>query len=327
MGTYIYKLKFEAPLLISSDPLSLEKPEVIIHSDTLFSAIANTYLYLFRDIGEEFFTDPFFTISSAFPFFGDTLFVKRPRVRRISNEELGNFAKKLKKVQFVSWDIFKKLAQGDGGLKISEEDFKGEFLFSSTIEDEMFVINEIPRCRISALTNETDIFYSHRVEFASDAGLFFFVEFKKETDKTHFDSALQLLGEMGIGGERSLGLGRFQVVETKEFQIKIPDSDSYGYFTNLSLYHPRKSEIKEGILEGARYDFITRQNWIFSDGPVPLRSKSARMFLEGSIFKNIPDAKGDLTDTTPQIAEAQNYLLHRVYRSGLLFKYPIALKA
>jgi CRISPR-associated protein Csm4 len=312
-------------MLINSDPLSLEKPEVIIHSDTLFSAIVNAYIYLFGEVDEAFFTAPSFTLSSAFPFFGNTLFVKRPRVRMLGDEAV-SFAKKLKKVQFVSWDIFEKLTQGDKSFRFEEENIKGEFLSSSKFEGGTFAMSEIPRNRIDPLTNETEIFYSYRIEFPVDAGLFFFAEFRSDEEKPRFESALQLLGDMGIGGERSLGLGRFQVVESKKHEINVPDATTKGNFTNLSLYHPTKSEVLGGILEEARYEFITRQNWIFSSGPVPLRSKKVKMFIEGSVFNNIPDAKGDVVDTTPEVAESTDYLSHRIYRSGLLFKYPIVLK-
>jgi len=87
METYIYKLSFLGPVHFSSDPLSLRKTEVILHSDTLFSAIVNAYLHLYK-VDESFFRNPPFTVSSAFPFYKDKLFVKKPFLKlNISDDE------------------------------------------------------------------------------------------------------------------------------------------------------------------------------------------------------------------------------------------------
>ncbi|MGC9125679.1 MAG: type III-A CRISPR-associated RAMP protein Csm4 [Caldisericaceae bacterium] len=324
MATYIYKLRFDSPLLVSSDPFYLEKPEIMIHSDTLFSAIINTLSYINGGLSESFTGKPPFILSSAFPYYNDTLFFKKPRISIIS-EELGDLSKKLKKAQFVSEDVFKKIVKGER-IEIDNLSFNEEFLSSSKIQGEMFALSEVPRCKIDRLTTATDIFYSNRLVFSPDSGLFFLTDFKEQTYKSQFDSAVNLLGESGIGGERSLGFGRFKVMNVKEFKVPLEEQQSQSYFTNLSLYHPQKAEVDSGLLERARYDIIERQNWIYSGGPTPLRSKSVRMFSEGGVFSYVKGVEGDLVDTTPQIADKLNYLNHRVYRSGLLFRYPVALK-
>ena len=91
----------------------------------------------------------------------------------------------------------------------------------------------------------------------------------------------------------------------------------------LSLYYPTKEEIGSGILKGASFDFMERQNWIFSKRAHPLRSKSVRMFVEGSVFKSTGIEKGDIVDTTPEIVAQAGRLKHKVYRYGRLFKIMI----
>ncbi len=325
MKTYLYKLKFLSPLHISSDPLSLGKAEVVIHSDTLFSAIANSFAMLF-DLGDEFFSSPPFLISSAFPYYKETLFFPKPFGLRIDPSLFEKFRKKVKKAKFVSSGIFEKYLKGEG-ISPSEESFSGDgFMSEEPIKEPVYVYYERPRSTVPRVSGYTEIFYSTSVEFGENAGLYFFAEFRAEQMKRQFDSALYLLGDTGIGGERSTGYGRF-LFQSEE--IEKPGKESGEYFITLSLYYPSKEEINNGILNSARYSLLTRQNWIFSGRARPVRSKSVRMFAEGSLFRNSTDVKGRMADITPEIAlENPEYKLeHRIMRYGKLFKAIIPEKA
>ena len=109
MDTYIYKLRFKGPIHITSDPLSMQKPETIIHSDTLFSAVINSYSLLY-DINESFIKNPPFLISSAFPFYEDRLFIKRPFVKlKIPKEDSFKFRKSIKNSKFIESSLFKSI--------------------------------------------------------------------------------------------------------------------------------------------------------------------------------------------------------------------------
>lgn len=326
MKTYLYKLHFISPLSISSDPLSLERVEPMIHSDTLFSAIANSYAMLF-DVADDFFLNPPFLISSAFPFYEDILFIKTPLLKwSIDEEEREKYRKEIKNTQFISIEMFKKIVNHK---KINLEQgvfLPGGFFLEKLIPSErIFDMLERPHSSVSNTNNKTNIFYTSNVHFAEKAGLYFFVKFDKEEIRRRFEGALYLLSDMGIGGNRSVGNGTFRKPDAEIFENPFEKGE---YFVSLSLYHPTKEEIKANILENAHFFLANRQNWVSSNGlPYPVRSKSVRMFTEGSVFKNTIDAKGDIVDTTPSLPEKIGKLPHKIYRYGKLFKFLLSEKA
>lgn len=326
MKTYLYRLYFKSPLSVSSDPLSLEKVEPMIHSDTLFSAIVNSYTMLF-DITDEFFLNPPFLISSAFPFYEDILFIKTPLIKwNIDDEKREQYRKAIKNTQFIPIDVFEKIINNEK-IELDQASFlEGGFFSEKPISSErIFDMLERPHGSVSTVDNQTNIFYTTSVRFVENGGLYFFVKFDNDEEKKRFDAALYLLSDVGIGADRSNGSGNFKMPKAEVFDYPFDDGD---YFVNLSLYHPTKEEISANILEGAHFFLVNRQNWVSSgDFPYPVRSKSVRMFLEGSVFKNTIDAKGDMVDTTPVIPERLGKLPHKIYRNGRLFKFFIPAKA
>ena len=334
MDTYIYKLKFRSPLHISSDPLSLGKPDVFLHSDTLFSAIVNSWVNLY-DLSARFFENPPFIISSAFPFYRDVLFIKKPYARlKFNQQEFERYRKKIKNAAFISLSLFEKFTKGEE-ISVSEKNFiEGGFLSDVEINERIYSVQERPRSSIpryipSSVENsseestageevKTEIFYTTAVHFSQNAGLFFFASFENEEVKKQFDGALYLLGDTGIGGNRTNGYGLFEVEKTEKFDNPFESGD---YSIALSLYHPKEEEVKNGILNGAHFSVISRQSWIFSGSACPYRSKKVRMFDEGSIFNGCDDLSGDIPDITPHIAEETNIFPHRIYRYGKIFKF------
>jgi len=325
MKTYVYKLNLSS-LHISSDPLSIKKPELMIHSDTLFSAVVNSYMELFgnaEDINEEFFLNPPFTVSSAFPYYKGTLFLKKPSLRlKISEKKRVNLRKKIKKAQFTSVDLFRHIISGD---ELEEEIFfEDVFMSNAPIDKRIMKTMEIPHSMISRRTNQSQIYYTTVVKFHRSAGLLFLARFRGEEAKYKFEAALMLLGDSGIGGDRTNGCGMF------DFSVENLNADFENdgeYFVTLSLYHPTRNEIEKGILKNSHYNFVKRQNWIFSKKAQPIRSKSVRMFAEGSVFKNHLDVQGNAVNTTPTLLEEDNKLGHKIYRYGLLFKIPVSKEA
>ena len=323
MDTYIYKLKFRSPLHISSDPMSLGAPEIFLHSDTLFSALLNSFVNLYP-ADESFVKNPPFVISSAFPFYKDTLFIKKPYVRLpIKQEVFEHNRKKVKKTAFISLALFEELASGRE-ITISEENFlDGGFLSDSIINEKIYTVQERPRSSVARNNSKTDIFYTTAVHFSEHAGLYFFASFENENIKKQFDSALYLLGDTGIGGNRSNGYGLFNVLNVEKFENPFTSGD---YSVALSLYHPKKEEVENGILEDAHFSVTSRQSWIFAGSAEPYRSKRVKMFEEGSVFSGC-SAEGDVVDITPAIVENIHIFNHRIYRFGKLFKFCLPEKA
>ncbi len=122
---------------------------------------------------------------------------------------------------------------------------------------------------------------------------------------------LEFLGEAGIGGERSSGLGRFSVLEPVESPLPVSDDPSAGPL--LSLCWPCEADRGAGALALAAdrgYRVVERSGWITSPEWGGWRSRRIAMLSEGSYLGgNGPG--GGMVDVTP--AQGQG---HPVYRYG-----------
>jgi CRISPR-associated protein Csm4 len=108
--------------------LGQEQSMAAMPSDSLFAALVAV---LARTDGKEAVekfcapftgenTDPPFVLSSTFPFAGTVRFLPVPMLSR-GGEAQGVQAKKLKRVQFVSEEIFRSLLKGEALAKFFDE--------------------------------------------------------------------------------------------------------------------------------------------------------------------------------------------------------------
>ena len=171
------------------------------------------------------------------------------------------------------------------------------------------------------------------------SGLYFLSQFKNTEAQKEFEEILALLGDTGIGSDRTCGQGLFEFSKTDPslifknlnneksktgFEFSSFDSlpsdlfsqkGAQSHWISLSLFHPSREE--RGRLSALReedlnYELIRRGGWIHNS---PFRRKSLFMFTEGSGFKNVPSdvkLKGDVTDVTPSGCN----LNHKVFRDG-----------
>lgn len=137
---------------------------------------------------------------------------------------------------------------------------------------------------------------------------------------------LRYLGDTGIGGERSLGNGQFELKlnETNmPFTVDLKESgEASQNIITLSLYLPKKSEIERSLLdENSYYQLINRKGWI-SD--FTYHRKSINMIAEGSVLQQDGQILlGKIEDVTPEILNKKNPN-YKIHRYG--YCYPINLK-
>ncbi|MEO0416477.1 MAG: type III-A CRISPR-associated RAMP protein Csm4, partial [Verrucomicrobiota bacterium] len=204
---------------------------------------------------------------------------------------------------------------------------------------------ELPKVSIDRTTRATNFYHTGLIQFAWEpqmnlesyaetqvrnrstvknlAGLYFLLHFPTEDPKLEPElrMALELLGEEGMGGERSSGAGRFEVMSWEalppKWQSVVEFSDG-NHHSLMSLFwqHPLPKEYLE---DSARYTLQERGGWISSPTGRQLRRKKVYMFAEGSVFPHIPN--GHLADVTP----GQFRGGHSVYRSGVALSIPVKL--
>ncbi len=315
-----YKLLFKSSIHLGERENFLESTDIVIHSDTLFSAFCNCYLLLYgeselNNLLDRFLKgEPPFIISSAFPWWEDKFYFPVP-LNQIPKE------KKFKKIKFVEKDAWEKLLSGEKLENLNN--FKS--IPDITTDDENkktpYRIITTPRVALSRLNNHPgeNFFHFGEVFYKENSGLFFLVDFKDENIKEKFEATLRVMSHEGIGGDRTIGKGFFEIKGTGEMKFNIEiNSNSFGYVT-LSLYYPKEEEIK-GVKDGY-YDIVERKGYIFSPYCKSLRRKSVRMFAEGSVFFTNPEMIGTLANVTPEIFDK-----HTVYRYGFCFALPCKLE-
>ena len=131
-----------------------------------------------------------------------------------------------------------------------------------------------------------------------------------------FRAALALLGELGLGGERAYGLGRFtvQLVQADAAWNFLADGEGPRVLT-LALFCPPELDL-DLIDETCSYGLIERKGWIHSPFTYrQLKRKTVVMFTAGSVFSH--PLQGQVLDVTPVAWDVAGS--HPIYRFGLPF--------
>ncbi|WAM33894.1 type III-A CRISPR-associated RAMP protein Csm4 [Caldicellulosiruptor morganii] len=307
------KLKFKTPVHFGDREKTYNTTQTMAHSDTIMSAIINAYSLLFGKekadgLVKSFLEGkPVFKVSSTMPYVNSRYFVFKPMGLDLSRYVSVDDIKKIKKVKFVCEEDLKNLFKGD-------YEPVGEFLVRSDEKDmfsSSFVsVKERPRVAMDRITSSPNIYYFSHCQFKEDAGLWFYLEILDLAQEKEIKAAVRLLGDEGIGGERTAGLGLF---EPEFLEVSDKDKKQASHYMLLSLANPKDSSEIEKF---EYYDIITRSGYIYSKGDWGAKKKIVRMFSEGSVVKG--EVFGRVVDVTPA-----NYNLHPVLRYGLAFLIPL----
>jgi CRISPR-associated protein Csm4 len=303
----LIKLRFKSAIRIGGgDIVQGEEFRGILHSDTIFSAIINEWVRIY---GSNTLFDllsilngdpPAFRISSAFPYYLNEFYLPTP----IGIGEL--YMEKLRDVPFLELYDFLDLAEGKQDI-IRKRKLKNPF-------DELIFNLTAPRVSIDRISVATNIFETSGWLIKQGGGLYFLIDLIDESLRSKLEICLKMLGESGIGGDRSVGYGHFDA----EIQVadmttgwsdlfKKREGNNIVYYT-LSLCHPSNDEAREALT----YQILSRKGWIFSrSSGKQMKRRACKMFAEGSVFKN--PVKGQIADVTPSEFISE----HNVYRYGL----------
>lgn len=310
----IARMKFSSPVHFGELGIGIEETEEIIHSDTLFSSLCHAWASLYgkKDLEEMldvFKNEPPFLLSSCFLYQNQTYFLPKPAVQPPGFEEARireEYGKSIKKMNYLPAQVFKKWVKQE---EITYETLKENYPdYADGFERDI-----IPRVALDRATSNSSIYHFGLVKFNKDAGLYCLIKVFKKDYEQKLESAFRLLGELGLGGERSSGYGRFEVsfpeVPDDLKGISQFEGDKYCL---LSLFHP-----ENGLdLKDASYGLIERRGWILSPYlKKQYKRKTVTMFSEGSVFSE--PVKGHLVDVTPDIWDKEG--IHPIYRYGFGF--------
>jgi len=314
MDIYLYKLNFTSPLHLGTEGIGQERIEPLLHSDTLYNAIIINWSLIFDDKIEAMAVNPLFKISSAFPFIDDKLFFPAPlgifdKKMEDEDEDL-KFWKKLEWIPKETLDTYLK----QGVLNDSDYTKLKKFLDNPKYYKKNKLNfgkeEERPRVTVNRVNNSSDeYFHSRDFVFKKDSGLFFLIEFDNEKLKQKFDASLSLLGDNGIGADRSIGKGLFDYTIGK-IDLNIATEKDKSLL--LSLYFPLQEEIENDLLIYSDYKLKERFGyigWINSSGK---KRNKIRMLAEGSVL----NSKGRLGGSVVKVASVKTGVPYDVYRNG-----------
>lgn len=314
------------------------KSGAVIHSDTLHAAlmaVAALAMPKWLDEAQRL------RVSSIFPYWKSIFFYPRPFLpvpRQEGNgaqdaDDDGKQRKRWKKIRLISEGMLHAWLKADPGLSDKTQFLEGGF---AALNQELnglkpprnpFIARDlapavtVDRCTAGATPYERR---GIRVNTREGVGLWFLAELE-DLQAASFRDLVELLGAHGLGGERSVGYGHFEVlgIEPAPQEGPLAPVANPDAAMTISLYHPTAEETAAGVLDGiAAYDCAVRGGWIHSIAGADCPKHALRMCLEGSVFPvNGAAPHGDVKNVAPP-----EFTEHPVWRSGLAltlpFEYP-----
>lgn len=317
--------------------LGQEESSVYLTSDSLFAAltarlVALDGLQAVEAWGQAFAKNPPpFVLSSAFPRAGEVRFFPAPlrTARSKKPEEKHPAYKKLKRMRFVSENVFRDLLNGASLADLYDPALclqNGQALYSAAEKErlpqaqregkDLWKIEQRPRVTIGREAQNSWLYFTGRTVFAADCGLWFAVRWT-EAGKPYQESLNRLLadlGDAGLGGERAYGFGQAKI-ESAQKIMELPDAGDRPWVT-LSRYLPDEQDTPALLDSRAAYNIETVGGWVESPGKASERRRSLHMLAEGSVLGPLKRYfPGQVADVTPDYNGKQP-LEHPVWRNG-----------
>lgn len=321
MSLWCVRLSFLDRVHFGSLGVGLESVEEVLHADSLYSALCHAWSAHFgasdlTALIDRFRQEPPFLFSSTSPFINDIFFLSKPMTPPPGFEQAETrleYGKKVKKAAYLTRAHFSAWVQGRPFPFVELE--KAAELLQQVSHKEL-----IPRVALGRENNRSEIFHVGVLRFAGNAGLYFLMRLVDETLLPQLRAALSLLGEMGLGGERAYGLGRFTVqIEQADSGWDFLEGQAGARVLTLSPFCPPASDL-DVVDETCSYGLVEKKGWIHSPFTYQqLKRKTVVMFTAGSVFSC--SLKGQVLDVTPAAWDVESS--HPVYRFALPFFIPV----
>lgn len=318
----IFKLKNLTPLHIGTGKENYDFSASDLHSDTLTASLAAIRSQHGKVDDVEAFLSSFL-LSSALPFWHKSFFLPKVQGKinvEVRGKEIYEYRKKLKKIKYIESSLWEELILGKE-LIVEDSQIQSEYLLSDASDFTLISktqVNErasVPR----EGDQKTEPFFFEWKYFNEDCGLFCLTDASGALLQEITD-LFRELGEVGIGTDRNVGGGKFEV-ESSTLTIDYPQDSNAKLL--LSLYLPTEEELPYLNIDSSKYELLLRGGYISGSQYEEIRhllKKSVYMFNCGSVFKTTHDLKGKIINLRPQWNDEK---MHPVYRSGKPFCIPI----
>ncbi len=327
--SFVVRFRPVGPWRFGPDSGARDRVDLIYHSDALFSAVCSAMSQLglaeqWLDATATSAQAPAVRFSSFFPFIGETLLVVPPRSLWPPPES----AKvRYKGAHFVPMPVIESLLSD----KAIDED-----RWAVDGESECLVVSNQGRgpfrvaLRSSAAVDRlhqaaVEVHSTACLEFTRAGGLWTIVQFADETALAQWQapvqSALLLLADSGLGGERSRGWGRSDAPEWQRWtppqSTGVEPAGDHAQWL-LSLYTPAANDAVDW--KRGNYATVSRRGRIESRARWGEPKPAMTMIAEGSVLVASNELRGAATNVAPE------GFPHPVYRAGFAVTVPIPWK-
>ncbi|MCI8795472.1 MAG: type III-A CRISPR-associated RAMP protein Csm4 [Dorea sp.] len=285
MNYTVYKLEFTTGVHFGRGMLN--DSDYVFQADILFSAM---YIEALKCGKAEELYDSVRTgkllFSDALPFNGDSYMIPKPLLRiERGNRGDSEEKKKFKKLRYLPVDCLDEFISGN--MDLEEDPMKDFGRFHQRVMASV-------RREGDTLPYHVGMFY-----FRPGNGLYVIIAYESGKEKNLAEELLEAVSYSGIGGEKSRGLGRFELKtpgKRKETLIRRLQKESSDKML-LSIALPREEEM-DAALTGASYLLGKRSGFVWSDNYADELRKKADLyvFTAGSCFRN--SFEGDIFDVS-----------------------------
>ncbi|HHU32016.1 MAG: type III-A CRISPR-associated RAMP protein Csm4 [Zhaonellaceae bacterium] len=283
MAYLLCKLNFTTPVHfgVSMGGNSLNDGQMVIHADTLFSALCCEGAK-FGKLEQlvNYFAEDVLSISDTFPYNQEDLFLPKPVLFLTNNRQEGDpgLKKELKSLVYIPLSLFKDYLQG---LKCAQPNLgrmKATFGQLTTVT------------KVAIKGQSTPLPYHVATwSFLPGCGLYLIVRSEDEEALDLLKELLATLGLSGIGGKTSTGLGKFtlETCPCPETLLSFLEDQAAEYQMLLGTALPEDAEL-EASLTGSWYTTIRRGGFIRSAtyATGQLKKKTIYMLAPGSCFRH-----------------------------------------
>jgi len=329
----VYHLNFTSPVHFGVEGIGQERIDPVVHSDTLWGAIIDKWLLLYADDPAELCRSASFTLSSAFPLINGSRFYPLPLgalnkvMDVVAHLDAGTIPlelKDIKKVRYVSETLFVRIVAGEevGLVDLTPASvYPHPLPARNTSKSPASYAAEVQRPRVAVDqikggVQEGSFFYCSDQFFDQESGLFFLASFTSPAVREKFEAALRLLGDCGVGADRSVGRGAFSATAF-DWAINTPNKPTAQLL--LSLYFPTRDEVAQGVLNSpaSAYGLTRRTGHAGGHAVSRFRRADCWMLTEGSILPFAP--VGD----SPCVLSRSEFIPHDVHRYGQAYCMPM----
>lgn len=272
----IYRLRFLSGVHFGET--ALEDGDNTFHADTLFSAICHEAIACGAEKLEEVVAlvkSNKLCFSDAFPYVGTEYYIPKPMMRIEAILKSGDsvIKKAYKKLKFIECKQMENYLNGT--FDVSEE--------RSIEELGLFSLRTLASIRGEL---ETKPYRVGTYYFNDGNGLYIIIGYETDEALKLIEELLDNLSLAGIGGKRTSGLGRFELLKGEiPSNLKRRMNESGNKYMTLSISLPKEAELINAITD-AQYILKKRSGFVASVnyGQEQVRKKDMYMFAAGSCF-------------------------------------------